>query len=457
MEEICILRRKRRRNREMGKTMNDNEESQQAEDVLSALDTQKTEDDVIEACAIARDLEKFDLLIEDLENRLGSRWGGLDFDAAENILRSAHADTLEFITIALDKTDEVDLSFVESIVKAAKDRNIKVILVTHDLSALALHQLMRVGADDFVPYPLPNNALSESIERVTKVAEEKVIIKEVFVHPEGGHNAHVKSEPPKQGILLPVYGLSGGVGATTFATNLAWELQTLLGSQKKTVCIMDFDFQFGSVATYLDVPKSEAAFEMISDVSNVDSESLKQAVSKYNGKLAVLPSPQDAVPLEFIGADEVKQLLDLARSCYDVVIIDVPRTLVSWSEVILNECELFLGIVGLDMRSAQNTQRFLRTLKAEDLPFEKVQFILNRAPKMTDLSGKSRVKRMAESLAIELRWQLAEGGKQVSATGDHGAPLGEMAAKNPLRKDVVKIAETFADLCNDQQLSEAAE
>ncbi len=135
----------------------------------------------------------------------------------------------------------------------------------------------------------------------------------------------------------------------------------------------------------------------------------------------------------------------------------MPRTLVSWSEIILNECELFLAVVGLDMRSAQNIQRFIRALKSEDLPFEKVQFILNRAPKLTDLSGKSRVKRMAESLDIEFRWQLSDGGKHVPSSGDHGVPLAELAAKNQLRKDIVKIAGTFADLCDDSNLAEAAE
>ena len=109
------------------------------------------------------------------------------------------------------------------------------------------------------------------------------------------------------------------------------------------------------------------------------------------------------------------------------------------------------------MRSAQNTQRFMRALKSEDLPFEKVQFILNYTPKRTDLSGKSRVKSMTESLGIELRWQMADGGKHVSSTGDHGVPLAEMVAKNALRKDIVKIAETFAELCEEQQLSAAAE
>ena len=429
----------------MGKKMTDVEE------------TNEVEAETIEACAIARDLEDFGLLIEDLENKLGASWGGLDFNNAEDILRSSHADTLKFVTIALDKTDEDDLSVVDSIIKAAKEREIKVILVTHDLSAVSLHQLMRLGADDFVPYPIPENALNDAIDRVLTVPEEKVIIKEVFIQSEGAPATAQAAENVKQGVLLPVYGLAGGVGATTFSTNLAWEMQTILEPQGKTVCIMDFDFQFGSVATYLDVAKNEAAFELISDASNADAESFKQVVSKYKDKLAVLPSPQDAVPLEFISPEDIKHLIDLARSCYDVVIVDVPRTLVSWSEVLLNECELYLCLIGLEMRSAQNTQRFLRALKAEDLPFEKVQFILNRAPKMTDLSGKSRLKSMTESLNIEMRWQLSDGGKQVPSAGDHGASLAEMAAKNPLRKDIVKIAETFAELCQDQQLSAAAE
>ncbi len=430
----------------MGKKMNETE----PEEVKQA------DNETIEACAIARDLENFGLLIEDLETRLGASWGGLDFNNAEDILRSSHADSLKFVTIALDKSDEDDLSVVDNIIKAAKEREIKVILVTHDLSAVSLHQLMRLGADDFVPYPIPEKALNDAIDRVLTVPEEKVIIKEVFVQSDKMAAAQI-AKPVKQGILLPVYGLAGGVGATTFSTNLAWEMQTILGAQGKTVCIMDFDFQFGSVATYLDVAKNDAAFELISDITNADADAFKQVVSKYRDKLAVLPSPQDAVPLEFISPEDVKHVLDLARSCYDVVIIDVPRTLVSWSEVLLNECELYLCIVGLEMRSAQNTQRFLRALKAEDLPFEKAQFILNRAPKMTDLSGKSRLKSMTESLNIEMRWQLSDGGKHVPLTGDHGVPLGEMAARNPLRKDIVKIAETFSELCEDQQLSAAAE
>jgi pilus assembly protein CpaE len=88
----------------------------------------------------------------------------------------------------------------------------------------------------------------------------------------------------------------------------------------------------------------------------------------------------------------------------------------------------------------------LRALKAEELPFEKLRFVLNRAPKFTDLSGKSRAKRLAESLDITLEAQLPDGGYQVTQSNDHGLPLSETAAKNPLRREIVKLAKQIYEL-----------
>ena len=88
-------------------------------------------------------------------------------------------------------------------------------------------------------------------------------------------------------------------------------------------------------------------------------------------------------------------------------------------------------------------------LKAEGLPHEKLRYVLNRAPKFTDLSAKSRVKRMAESLDISLEVQLPDGGAQVTQANDHGLPLQENAGKNPLRKEIRKIGTTIVDLATE--------
>ena len=183
----------------------------------------------------------------------------------------------------------------------------------------------------------------------------------------------------------------------------------------------------------------------------VDAEGFTQALSLYRDTLAVLPAPPDAAPLELLSPSQVIRLLDLAASQFDYVFVDLPPALVNWSEVVLDKADLMFAICGLDMRCAQNALRFLRALKADDLPYEKVQFILNNAPKVTDLTGRSRVKRMADSLNIEFRWTLPDGGKHVLQACDQGDPLAITSARNPLRKEIRKIAENLIKLSSETE------
>jgi pilus assembly protein CpaE len=133
----------------------------------------------------------------------------------------------------------------------------------------------------------------------------------------------------------------------------------------------------------------------------------------------------------------------MARANFDVVLIDMPGTVVQWTETVLNEANAFFATMELDMRSAQNALRLIRALKAEDLPLEKLRYVLNRAPKFTDLSGKARAKRMAESLSIEFEVMLPDGTAQVTHANDHGLPLAEITPKNPLLKDIRKLAQSI--------------
>ncbi len=85
--------------------------------------------DVIRACAIAREIEDFDLLIEDMEAELGPDWGGLNFENAPAILTSDLGKNLEFVAIAVDQRDEEDLTAVANVIRIAKEEKINVVLV----------------------------------------------------------------------------------------------------------------------------------------------------------------------------------------------------------------------------------------------------------------------------------------------------------------------------------------
>ena len=212
------------------------------------------------------------------------------------------------------------------------------------------------------------------------------------------------------------------------------------------VCLIDLDFQYGSSATYLDLPRKEAVFEILSDTANADSDAFLQSMLSFNDKLNVFTAPGDMLPLDFVSGEDIGRVLDMAQQNFDFIIIDMPSTVVAWTESVLTRAHVYFAMVELDLRSAQNVLRFVRALKAEALPHEKLRYVLNRCPRFTDLSAKSRVKRMAESLDIAIELQLPDGGVQVTQANDHGMPLAESAPKNPLRKELQKLAKSLHDL-----------
>lgn len=388
----------------------------------------------ITACTVSRDVQNFDLLIEDMETCLGESWGDLGFGDALPFLEQDEASELEFLAIALDNEDEGDLSIIAEIIRAAKARDIKVLLIAEEVSPASLHELLREGGDEFVPYPLPEGELAQAIDRVLTPPPAGPVAPEMEnkLKATGDHN----------GVVIPVQGMAGGTGATTLAVNLAWELAIIDTENPSRVCILDLDFQFGSVSTYLDLPRREAVFEMLQDTEAMDSESFMHSLLTYEQKLQVLTAPTDLIPMDLVGPEDIDRIIEMARTNFDYVIIDMPKTMVEWSENVLQAAHVYFATLELDMRSAQNTLRIKRALQGEQLPFEKLRFVLNRAPKFTDLNGKSRIKRLAESLGISIEVQLPDGGKPVPQNADHGAPMAATIAKNPLRKEIAKLAQS---------------
>ena len=395
----------------------------------------KSDPEPLLACTISRDVQKFDLLIDDMEAELGEAWGDLQLTEAKAFFAQPEASNLEFIAIAVDAEDEGDIGLIGEIIGNAIARKIKVILIADDVSTAGLHQLLKLGAHDFVPYPLPERALHEAIERVRQPEPEPVPAAQSgnTTAPVAGQNMSAPA------AVFAVQKLAGGSGATTLAVNLAYEF-TKLDKEAPSVCILDFDLQTGSVATMLDLPRREAITEILTDATSLDEESFRQGLVGFQEAMSVLTSPAEIIPLDMIGPEEIEAILELAKTSFDIVVIDMPSSIVQWTETVLARADVFFAVMELDMRSAQNAMRFIKTLQSEDLPLDKVNFVLNRAPKMTDLNGKSRMKRLSESLGVKISTQLSDGGKQVTEAADHGMPLAEIAKKSGTRKDISKLA-----------------
>lgn len=392
------------------------------------------------ACTISRDVQNFDLLIEDMEAELGESWGDLSFEDARVFFGQPDAADLEFVAIAMNDEDEDKIALIADIIKTANANDVKVIVIAEEVSPIALHQLLKMGAEEFVPYPLPEGALHDAIERLRAPAPQPA------APAEDATATKIKATGDRDAVVLAVHGLAGGVGSSTFAVNMAWELANIDKENPTRVCLLDLDLQAGSIATFLDLPRRESVYELLSDTATMDNESFMQALLTFEDRMQVLTAPAEMLPLDIITSQDVERILEAARTNFDYVVIDMPTTVVQWTETVLHAAHVYFAPLELDMRSAQNALRMIRALKSEELPFEKLRYVLNRSPKFTDLSGKSRVKRLAESLDIKIEVLIPDGGKAVHDACDQGIPLLNAAIKSPVRKEIAKLAKSVHEL-----------
>lgn len=422
----------------------------------------------IGACTVCRDIERYECLIDEMDKVMGEAWGDLPFRHLPRYLEQPQAQDLRFLTFAIDAAD--DIEEVAATAQSAKQHGIKVILVTRDLSTEDLHYILRHGGDEFIPYPPPENALAEAVERL--FAPEDALPATLAPTPEGAQESAAQIPEPSQAVAPPtpptgatpvapqnapavhisndhqgavfaVQGLSGGSGASTLAINLAVELARLDAKKPRKVCLLDFDLQFGAAASLLDLPQNPAVLELLSDTESMDLSSFSQALQKVQESLFVLTAPEDLIPLDFVNGEDISRLIAAAQQSHDYVIVDMPRTIVDWTATVLRHSHIYFATLESDLRSAQNCVRFRNALSIEGLPSEKLRFVLNRAPKRTDLNGRSRTRRLCESLEISLEIQLPDGGKAITQAADQGEPLAQTQPKNPLRREILKLAQSI--------------
>lgn len=191
--------------------------------------------------------------------------------------------------------------------------------------------------------------------------------------------------------------------------------------------------------------------QLLTEPEGRDRSAILDAMATFGKKLSVLTAPPDVVPFEIASNEDIREILQTAAAANDFVIVDMPSVLVNWTSVVLELAETYFTVMELDMRCAQNMLRFLRALKSEDLPLEKVQYVMNRAPTGLTSGGKARIKRMAESLGIEYNVLLPDGGRGVVNAADQGVPLAESASGNVLRKEIRKVAKSLVDLADQQK------
>ncbi|MEH3124063.1 MAG: P-loop NTPase [Sphingomonas phyllosphaerae] len=233
---------------------------------------------------------------------------------------------------------------------------------------------------------------------------------------------------------LAVIGCRGGVGASTIATSLAWQMSE---TGKRSTALLDLDVHFGTNALAMDLEPGRGLIDAIDNPSRIDGLFLERALVRASDTLSVLSAEAPiSNPIVTDGA-AYYQLQEELRGAFDMSVMDLPRAMLIQHPHLMTEVQAVVLVTDLTLAAARDTIRLLSWLRT-NAPQAQVCVLANRVHPgaqqevaRKDFEGSIERKiDVAVPYDHKLAAQAAKLGKPMAAVGKNSktiAPLAELA------------------------------
>jgi pilus assembly protein CpaE len=294
-----------------------------------------------------------------------------------------------------------------------------VIAVTQTFDENVARTLLQMRTADFLVKPVEPIDLVRACARVAK-------------GPGGG------AEPTDAKIytFLPAV---GGAGVTTLAVQSAMILLNSGGQRAKpSTCLVDLDFQHGSVADYLDLEPRLNLAEIEPRPDRLDRQLPEVMLSYHASGLAVVAAPNRPAEMRSFDPDVVTRLLDLVSSNFEYVVFDMPRTWFSWTDsVLLGSNKLFI-VSETTVPGLRHSKQLVAAIRERlgDGPNPRV--IVNRFTQRMFDSGLRRAD-LAQTLGDAFLSAIPNDYALVREAIDRGVPLDEVKPGNKITTELKKL------------------
>jgi pilus assembly protein CpaE len=235
---------------------------------------------------------------------------------------------------------------------------------------------MRAGANEFLHPPL-EESLALALDRILNSVDTDVV-------------------PSSRGKIIGFLSAKGGCGSTTLACHIAWELQN---QTRKNVLLADLDLTSGLVGFLMKTPSSYSILDAIKNLSRLDESMWKALIVEHRPSLSVIPAPATYTRWDHPDETQLKQVLQFMRTQHDWIVLDLGRSMNSIAAAVLDEIDQLLLVSTLEVVALHGLKSIVHGLFDQG---EKLQLVLNRTPKMMDISTQELEKILGRSLYAAL-------------------------------------------------------
>jgi pilus assembly protein CpaE len=294
------------------------------------------------------------------------------------LLAADHSERLVIIGPDVDLEHACDLSEVSRV-----DRpEVGVILLRRRLDVTMLAQALRAGVREVVP-----------ADDLTAIAEACRHSRDLSLKLVGG-----AGQPgSREGKIVTVFSAKGGVGKTTFSTNLGAHLAAT-GSR---TLLVDLDLAFGDVAISLQLLPERTMTDVVAMSGHLDDQGLASVVTKHPASgLDAVCAPAEPGEADRILGPTVGEVLRVGKRAYDYVIIDTPPAFTEHVLAAFDISDQIILLATLDIPALKNLRLTLDTLDLLGSPPDSRVVVLNRSDAKVGLRPDDVVTSIKQDIAV---------------------------------------------------------
>lgn len=318
--------------------------------------------------------------------------------------------------ISLDANPEMALNLIAQVTRDLP--SCSVIVVSSSQEGSLILRAMRNGAKEFLGFPLVLEDFLSALNRI-QMSSGKI---------EGEHKA------PRSSQVITVAGVSGGVGCTSLAINLAC---CLASNEHNSVAVIDLDLALGDTDVWLDIIPDYTIQDVAENISRLDYSLLKRSLTKHNCGAFLLPRPVQMDMSMQISTEVLRRIIALLRATFTHLVIDVSKSYNSLDLAAMELSDSVLLVAQLDLPCLRNVVRLSQFFDNHDQIADKIKVVMNRLGlEDTQIS----INKALETIGREIFAQIPNDYATMVESRNNGVPLVMQAPKAKLTRTLMELA-----------------
>ncbi|MBO0920593.1 AAA family ATPase [Cellulomonas sp. zg-ZUI222] len=219
------------------------------------------------------------------------------------------------------------------------------LIVSGDSDPETLAEATDAGARGLLTYPL---SFAEVQQRITNAIDWSTRLQSLLVEQTDSTAGH-------RALVLAITGTKGGVGATTVATHLAWDVRRELPDHR--VLVIDLDLEKGDVSSLIEARHRVSVADVAKVADDLSFRTVADAILEHESGVHLLLPPEDVREASLVTPAAIRQIIGLVRQQYDLVVIDAGARVTPLQAAVVEIADEAVAVVTPDLVSLRALRR----------------------------------------------------------------------------------------------------